>query len=251
MPVDKFGRMSDTKTRDTGVSLTYINNNYIRSDGTTPVSGSINMNGNTLYNIPDPVNPQDVAIKEYADKKTHIISVNTNYYGPLIKDKYQFTFGENKENTLSSGFVIPHSGRIKKIASRVEVEDTPIKSDDENVLVKSSGIFSDLTGSIFSFHLNRIEEYYIEKSSGRKVKYYGNKKIKLADYIRVVDFRRTDDGQDPISKYHFDNDLENYQVLEGDIINIKTEQDYNRYTHIIDWNFYIDSDIKFSVFSLF
>ena len=29
MPVDKFGRMSDTKTRDTGVSLTYINNNYM------------------------------------------------------------------------------------------------------------------------------------------------------------------------------------------------------------------------------
>ena len=24
MPVDKFGRMSDTKTKDTGVSLTYI-----------------------------------------------------------------------------------------------------------------------------------------------------------------------------------------------------------------------------------
>ena len=68
MPVDKFGRMSDAKTRDTGVSLTYINNNYIRSDGNTPVSGSTNMNGNTLYNVPDPVNPQDVAKKEYADK---------------------------------------------------------------------------------------------------------------------------------------------------------------------------------------
>ena len=35
MPVDKFGRMSDAKTKDTGVSLTYINNNYIRSDGGT------------------------------------------------------------------------------------------------------------------------------------------------------------------------------------------------------------------------
>ena len=67
MPVDKFGRMSDAKTRDTGVSLTYINNNYIRSNGSTPVSGSINMNGNTLYNVPDPVNPQDVATKGYAD----------------------------------------------------------------------------------------------------------------------------------------------------------------------------------------
>ena len=67
MPVDKFGRISDAKTRDTGVSLTYINNNYIRSDGGTHVSGSIDMRGNTLYNVSDPVNPQDVATKEYAD----------------------------------------------------------------------------------------------------------------------------------------------------------------------------------------
>ena len=45
MPVDKFGRMSDTKTKDTGVSLTYINNNYIRSDGGNPVTGSIDTGG--------------------------------------------------------------------------------------------------------------------------------------------------------------------------------------------------------------
>ena len=67
MPVDKFGRISDAKTGDTGVSLTYINNNYIRRDGGTPVSGFIKMNGNTLYNVSDLVNPQDVATKEYAD----------------------------------------------------------------------------------------------------------------------------------------------------------------------------------------
>ena len=68
MLVDKFGRMSDAETRDTGISLTYINNNYIRSDGGTPVSGSIDMNGNTHFNVPDPVNPQDIATKEYADE---------------------------------------------------------------------------------------------------------------------------------------------------------------------------------------
>ena len=87
MPVDKFGRMSDTKTSDTGVSLTYINNNYIRSDGGTPVSGSIDMRGNTLYNVSDPVNPQDVSTKEYADKvgrgETAIIKMQYGTYGAI------------------------------------------------------------------------------------------------------------------------------------------------------------------------
>ena len=85
MPVDKFGRMSESKTKDTGVSLTYINNNYIRSDGSNPVTGSIDMRGNTLYNVSDPVNPQDVATKKYADKvgggDTAIIKTQYGTYG--------------------------------------------------------------------------------------------------------------------------------------------------------------------------
>ena len=80
MPVDKFGRMSDTKTKDTGVSLTYINNNYIRSDGSTPVTGSIDMGGNTLYNVSYPKNPNDVATKDYAD----YVSFTTKGYADYI-----------------------------------------------------------------------------------------------------------------------------------------------------------------------
>ena len=87
MPVDKFGRMSDTKTKDTGVSLTYINNNYVRSDGGTPLSGSLDMRGNTIYNVSDPVNPQDVATKKYADKvgggETAIIKTRYGTYGAI------------------------------------------------------------------------------------------------------------------------------------------------------------------------
>ena len=67
MPVDKFGRMSDTKTTDSGVSLTYINNNYVRSDGGTPLTRSLDMKGNIIYNVAEPVNPQDVATKVYVD----------------------------------------------------------------------------------------------------------------------------------------------------------------------------------------
>ena len=193
MPVDKFGRMSDAKTRDTGVSLTYINNNYIRRDGSTPVSGSIDMKGNTLYNVANPVNLQDVATKEYSDqvgggspffkekgnyqamhtinmgfkkllnlrapsdpfdaatkdyedyvksilnesliglnelyisiyrtqeeikekfkKRPHIIAVHASYSGPLRKNEFQFSFGGNEANNSTTGFLLPHSGRIKK-----------------------------------------------------------------------------------------------------------------------------------------
>ena len=132
MPVDKFGRMSDTKTRDTGVSLTYINNNYILNDGSTFVSSSLNMNGNTLYNVPDPVNPQDVATKEYADnvgeKIKHLVVVHARYFGPLKKGEYPFKFSGGNFKTCeedvekykdfkgsATGFLMPHSGRIKKI----------------------------------------------------------------------------------------------------------------------------------------
>ena len=127
MPVDKFGRMSDTKTKDTRVSLTYINNNYVRSDGGTPLSGSLDMRGNTIYNVADPVNPQDVVTKVYVDNRSkHLIAVHAKYCGPL-KEEYPFKFGGNSlkicEETirknrrlkgLISGFVMPHPGRIKK-----------------------------------------------------------------------------------------------------------------------------------------
>ena len=91
MPVDKFGRMSDLKTKDTGVSLTYINNNYVRSDGETPLTGSLDMRGNTLYNVADPVNPQDVVTKVYVDntKGSGVIGRKTGN-GVIIKENLDF-----------------------------------------------------------------------------------------------------------------------------------------------------------------
>ena len=100
MPVDKFGRMSDLKTKDTGVSLTYINNNYVRSDGETPLTGSLNMRGNTLYNVADPVNPQDVVTKVYVDntKGSGVIGRKTKD-GVSIKENLDF-LGKQKIKNL-------------------------------------------------------------------------------------------------------------------------------------------------------
>ena len=45
------------------------------------------MNGNTLYNVPDPVNPQDVATKEYADNvgegATAVVKTRYGTYGAI------------------------------------------------------------------------------------------------------------------------------------------------------------------------
>ena len=100
MPVDKFGRMSDTKTKDTGVSLTYINNNYVRSDGGTPLTGSLDMRGNTIYNVSDPVNPQDVVTKVYVDntKGSGVIGRKTKD-GVSIKENLDF-LGKQKIKNL-------------------------------------------------------------------------------------------------------------------------------------------------------
>ena len=100
MPVDKFGRMSDLKTKDTGVSLTYINNNYVRSNGETPLTGSLDMRGNTLYNVADPVNPQDVVTKVYVDntKGSGVIGRKTGN-GVSIKENLDF-LGKQKIKNL-------------------------------------------------------------------------------------------------------------------------------------------------------
>ena len=112
MPVDKFGRMSDLKTKDTGVSLTYINNNYVRSDGETPLTGSLDMRGNTLYNVADPVNPQDVVTKVYVDN-----TKGSGVIGRKIGDSVSI-----KENLDFMG-----KQKIKNLADPVNEKDAVTK----------------------------------------------------------------------------------------------------------------------------
>ena len=139
MPVDKFGKMSDTKTWDTGVSLTYINNNYVRSDGSTPVTGSIDMKGNTLTNVSDPVDPQDVATKEYAD--------TTNKAFVLFEGKYlavgDLSMGGRRLNNV--GMPIENHQACNKFYVDTVVETNT--AGDKALKKIQDGIFS-LTGDI-------------------------------------------------------------------------------------------------------
>ena len=119
--------MSDTKTRDTGVSLTYINNNYIRSDGSTPVTGSINMNDNTLFNLPDPENLQDAATKKYVD---NLIAENVgegNISGggsPFFKENANF----KATHTIDMGFK-----KLLNLSTPSEPSDAATKKYVDNI----------------------------------------------------------------------------------------------------------------------
>ena len=276
MPVDKFRRMSDAKTKDTGVSLTYINNNYIRSDGSTPVSGSINMNGNTLFNLSNPENLQDAATKKYVDnliaenvgegnisgggspffkendnfkatntinmaynkllnlhkpiepydaatkdyvdyyvkknldERPHIIAVSTNYCGDLIEGKYQFSFGGSA--CRETGFLMPHSGRIKKI----EVILNGWLYDRKNEELVNDFISKVTNKHFFSIMLFkkdtfvRIGELTSDEITLGKIKCnYTMDKVSLKKQLCFL----------PI-----DNDFKNYQLSEGDYINIRSEK---------------------------
>ena len=127
MPVDKFGRMSDLKTKDTGVSLTYINNNYVRSNGETPLTGSLDMRGNTLYNVADPVNPQDVVTKVYVDntKGSGVIGRKTKD-GVSIKENLDF-LGKQKIKNLPDP-VNDHDAATKEY---VDTTTTPFLKLDQ------------------------------------------------------------------------------------------------------------------------
>ena len=255
MPVDKFGRMSDSKTKDTGVSLTYINNNYIRSDGGTPVTGSIDMRGNTLHNVAEPKKSQDVATKDYADYiklssggyinrkisdfnakvsnllerftviqrevieklditkviRKNIIMVNGSYTGPLRRNHFQFSFGGN--NNL--GFVVPHSGIIKKMKMK-----TPINRDNFEYEASHGRLsLSDYERTpFFSFTKAKEATYLTPKVIGeiRCIRAYKREVRVGKGFLLEYDF--CFDDYLPIPP-------ENVWVEEGDIINIKSEID--------------------------
>ena len=98
------------------------------------------MNFNNIRNVGYPQHNEDVVPKSFVDniektiiekinKRKQLIAVHARYCGPLKEGEYPFKFGGNSLEiceevvvgnnkhlkSLISGFVMPHSGRIKKI----------------------------------------------------------------------------------------------------------------------------------------
>ena len=68
MSVDKFGRHSSGQIyTEPGVSVRYVNNNFIRRDGSNEVEGDLSMNIHKITNLSDPENHQDATNKRFVE----------------------------------------------------------------------------------------------------------------------------------------------------------------------------------------
>ena len=83
MSVSKFGgpRIYNNNTSD--ISRKFVENNFIRRNGSSAVTGSIDMTGNTLHNVGDPTVDQDVATKAYVDSNSPV-KIFSAYVPPLL-----------------------------------------------------------------------------------------------------------------------------------------------------------------------
>ena len=114
----------------------------------------INMNFGNIRNIGEPSLISDAATKGYVDesitkeikkgieKETHhLIAAHASYHGDLIKDDYQFTFGGSsvesyKRHNKYNGFVMPHSGYIKRFVVKSIGFKMPSENIDNEVLLE-------------------------------------------------------------------------------------------------------------------
>ena len=96
---------------------------FFKENGNYQATHAINMAFKSLLNLSTPPEPFEAATKKYVDKKPHIIAVHANYYGPLRKGEYQFALGGSAiDPNGSTGFLVPQSGRIKKIQVEIKLD---------------------------------------------------------------------------------------------------------------------------------
>ena len=98
MPIDKFGRMPKQKQQfrnetTAAISLTQMNDTFLRRDyyGRNTVFGTINMTGNTLTNVSNPVHDYDAANKVYVDENAGISKTGDTMLGDLNMNNNRLT----------------------------------------------------------------------------------------------------------------------------------------------------------------
>ena len=111
MSVDKFGRHSSGQMyTEPGVSVRYVNNNFIRRDGSNEVEGDLSMNTHKITNLSEPTEAQDAATRGYVKNFTRNnflkLDGTNNMEGDLNVDNHKII---NLSDPVDDGDVINKS----------------------------------------------------------------------------------------------------------------------------------------------
>ena len=71
MPVNKFGHTDSSSVQRVvagGVTLTQINSAFVRLDGTSVLTGNLNMGGNSIEGLSNPYEDNHLTTKKYVDE---------------------------------------------------------------------------------------------------------------------------------------------------------------------------------------
>ena len=212
----------------------------------------IKMNFGNIRNIGEPSLISDAATKGYVDetvtkeikkgieKETHhMIAAHASYHGDLIRDDYQFTFGGSsvesyKKHDKYNGFVIPHSGYIKRFV----VKNTCLKFPSENIISDSVKLVLNFCDDDEQYVITNPEiiplfSLNIIKNDGGEIVELGVLYIRVSMRCEKLGSVDVNSGIKDTRKaivnniYSFVSSLpegiEKYHLSPKDILNIKTE----------------------------
>ena len=95
MSVDKFGRQSSSQSSAMApeASVRYVNDNFMRRDGSNDIEGELSMNNHKLINLSEPTEAQDAATRGYVKNFTRNnflkIDGTNNMEGDLNADNHK------------------------------------------------------------------------------------------------------------------------------------------------------------------
>ena len=245
-PVDEKDAVNKKYIDDVVENLTLKQGLIRENGGFNLVDSYINMNFNNIRNVGLPKQSEDAVPRSFVDsmikeveekinKRKQLIAVHASYTGPLIKNKFQFTFGGNETKNEYTGFLMPHSGRFKKIKMKTSIT----KKNFEDVVLKKDRADVDFIGSgFFAF----IKHYYDEQLKENQGLILGS--ILCYDAYKLYVKGNPDAGVYSLKEnfvgldFCFEDDLPispGYNFLkEGDIINVATLIDLDLTKYGID-----------------
>ena len=91
MPIDIFGRTTNSTARQQKVTLLYLQDtkHFLRHDGSVSATASLDMSGNAIKNLPFPAEQNDAANREYVDEKiNHLDNELRRYIDKIIAERH-------------------------------------------------------------------------------------------------------------------------------------------------------------------